>query len=157
MLRFRGFKSQYLQGGNNAQLFSGNKLENINEVYLKFEFPALWKFGPGREFTENPWQHIKLSHLSLQTRFFILRHLRKQQLYSESSRWNISSNIEDHLEILASWELFRQKWVLCNSAAKGFFWSHFHLIKTSTQLQIKKIIFLKFKMKKYSIRHQNHT
>ena len=86
MLRFRGFKSQYLQGGNNAQLFSGNKLENVNEVYLKFEFPALWKFGPGREFTENPWQHIKLSHLSLQTRFFILRHLRKQQLYSESSR-----------------------------------------------------------------------
>ena len=101
----------------------------------------LWKFGPGREFTENPWQHIKLSHLSLQTRFFILRHLRKQQLYSESSRWNISSNIEDHLEILASWELFRQKWVLCNSAAKGFFCSHFHLIKTSTQLQIQKVIF----------------
>ena len=134
---------------------TGNKWKNINRVCPEFEFPAL-KFWD-REFTENPWQHIKLSHLSLQTRFFSLRHLRKQQLYSESSRWNISSNIEDHLEILASWELFRQMWVLCNSAAKGFFWSHFHLIKTSTQLQIQKVFFFQFKMKKYFIRHQNHT
>ena len=52
--------------GNNTQLFKN--LEN-----WKFEFPPLEIWA--REFTENPWQHIKLSHLSLQTCFFILRHL----------------------------------------------------------------------------------
>ena len=88
MLRFRGLKSQYLPRGNNTQLFKylGINWKTSMEFLLNLNF-LLW----AGEFTENPWQHIKLSHLSLQTRFFVLRHLRKQQLHSESSTWNQSS------------------------------------------------------------------
>ena len=87
----------------------------------------------GREFTENPWQHIKLSHLSLQTRFSSSN---TGLYFSAFMKTNCKS--EDHLKI--SWELFRQMGILCNSAANGFSEaSDFHLIKTSTQLQSRKI------------------
>ena len=115
MLRFRGLKSQYLPRGNYTQLFKylGINWKTSMEFLLNLNF-LLW----AGEFTENPWQHIKLSHLSLQTRFFVLRHLRKQQFRI----FNMKNRKLRIIQRFSFLELFRQMRILCNSAAKGFFY-----------------------------------
>ena len=121
MLRFRGLKSQYLPRGNNTQLFKylGINWKTSMKFILNLNF-LLWKLGQGVH--RKPMAtHKTVTFVTSNTVLYFTAFTKTTTLFRFL---NMNYLMQDWglIKDSASCELFRQIWIFCNSAAKGFFY-----------------------------------